>query len=126
MSAPAATLAFCGVAAAALGGLGLLGQAWTAQIRADSAADLAALAASDARQIAAADPCGTARAIASANGADLLSCTWDGRDVLVETAVPATAGLVAEARARAGPAPVEPEPGSEVAAGHTDAVQSAP
>jgi secretion/DNA translocation related TadE-like protein len=108
VSAPAATLAWCGVAAAGVGALGLLAQAWTGQIRADAAADLAALAASDSRLAASADPCATAAVLAEANGAELLACSVDGEDVLVRTAVPVGAGLVAEGRARAGPDPVAP------------------
>lgn len=72
--------------------------------RAQSAADLAALA-------AAADParaCGTAAAIAAANGAAVVACARDGLDVVVRVSVPSRPwagwGVDLTADARAGPA----------------------
>ena len=77
--------------------------AWfAADRRVRAAADLAALAA--ASEIAT-DPCGTAAAVAEANGASIVSCDVAGREV---TSVPAPSrwgpSTALTARARAGPA----------------------
>ncbi len=74
--------------------------------RAQSAADLAALAGATALMRGGA-PCAEARRVTSANGARLVSCSLSGADVLVEAAVsgPRWWGWAGEprARARAGP-----------------------
>ncbi len=74
---------------------------------AQTAADLAALAAASAPGRGAA-PCAEAGRVASANGAELRSCDLDGPEVVVEVVVHGAGwlGLVADptARARAGPA----------------------
>jgi len=72
--------------------------------RTQAAADLSALAAA-AAQVDGTDPCDAARSVATANGADLLSCTPDGSGaVAVEvTLVDAATELDLRARARAGP-----------------------
>lgn len=71
---------------------------------AQSAADLAALAAAGA---VGAEPCARGAAIAEANGADLISCTSIGREVSLEVRVagPRWWGMGGDlrARARAGP-----------------------
>lgn len=75
--------------------------------RAQSAADLAALAGADALADGG-DACAAAGATAGANGADLTSCAVHGEDVVVEVRVtgPRWLGQTGdlEARARAGPA----------------------
>jgi len=86
-----------------------LGSAVVARHRAESAADLAALAAA-ARAVEGEDrACAAARAVAVRVGADVLGCRLDGWDVLVEAAAPLPFGLsdtgTATGRARAGPAP---------------------
>jgi secretion/DNA translocation related TadE-like protein len=74
---------------------------------AQSAADLAALAGAQGVQ-AGRDGCASAARVATANGAELITCTAAGRAVAVEVRVPGprwlgqTADL--EARSRAGPA----------------------
>ena len=74
---------------------------------AQSAADLAALAAADAVGTGR-DPCAAGSAVAAANDARLVACDVDGRDALVTVTVdgPYWLGQVADlsARARAGPA----------------------
>lgn len=74
---------------------------------AQSAADLAALAAADASGRGR-GPCGAGAAIAEANGARLTSCRLEGRDATVEVVVvgPRWLGQGADlgAEARAGPA----------------------
>ena len=85
-----------------------LALAITARHRAESAADLAALAGAVAGSTSA-DPCPQARRAAEANGARLVSCTVSGAEVEVVTSVAAPTWLVrvvSEARgaARAGPA----------------------
>ncbi|WP_310961516.1 Rv3654c family TadE-like protein [Nocardioides terrisoli] len=73
--------------------------------RAESAADLAALAAARALQEGT-DGCTDAARIASANGARIETCRVDGLDVVVTVRVAAArlfgAGLTLPARARAG------------------------
>lgn len=77
--------------------------------RAQSAADLAALAGAVALGTGE-DPCAAAGAVAAANGAALTSCTPSGRELTLEVRVagPRWLGLAADptARARAGPATV--------------------
>lgn len=73
--------------------------------RAESAADLAALA--GAAAVAGGDACAAAAGVAEANGTKLVSCEVRGRDVLVRVELRRDygAGLVAghAAQARAGP-----------------------
>ena len=87
--------------------LGVVAAMIHAQRRAQSAADLAALAAAGALAQGA-DGCGEGARIAAANGAGLLSCTVTGREVRlrVEVAGPRWLGQTADlaAEARAGPA----------------------
>lgn len=75
--------------------------------QAQSAADLAALAAADAAG-SGLDACGAGRAVAAANDALVVSCSLDGRDVTVTVTVdgPRWLGQTADlsAQARAGPA----------------------
>lgn len=89
-----------------------VGGAVTARHRAQSAADLAALAA--AGEVAhGGDGCVTARAWAERNGGRLENCVVEGSDVEIRVAVPLPLGLPLEsaglgpaiAAARAGPAP---------------------
>jgi secretion/DNA translocation related TadE-like protein len=74
---------------------------------AQSAADLAALAAADAVGTGG-DPCVAGAAVAAANDAILVACDLDGRDAIVTVTVagPRWLGQVADlsAQARAGPA----------------------
>ncbi|MEE4024443.1 Rv3654c family TadE-like protein [Gordonia sp. PKS22-38] len=86
-----------------------VGGAVVARHRAQSAADLAALAAARQHVMAESDPCVAARAIADAQrvGARLEHCRVDGIDVVVAVAVPVHLGPFgirdARASARAGP-----------------------
>lgn len=84
-----------------------LGAASLARQRAESAADLAALAGA-ARVLRGRDAaCTTASEVASANGVALRSCSVAGMDVLVIVSAEIRAGPLsgsATARARAGPA----------------------
>lgn len=72
--------------------------------RAQSAADLAALAGAGSPS----DPCGAAGRIAVANGARLVGCTPTGADVVVTVTVTSRAwpgrALTVSAQSRAGPA----------------------
>jgi secretion/DNA translocation related TadE-like protein len=99
------------VATALLGVLLLLGlalgevAAWVhAHREAQSAADLAALAAATRVDT---DPCGAAAVVAESNGAEVLSCQQQGREVTVTVGVDAPHHLgppaVLDATARAGP-----------------------
>lgn len=95
-----------GVLVAVLAAALLLGGVVAARHRAESAADLAALAGAVALQRGG-DPCGEAARVGAANGATV-RCTVDGADVLVEAGMqtPAAARVLAPravARARAGP-----------------------
>lgn len=78
---------------------------------AQSAADLAALAAASA---VTADPCARGAAIAQANGADLTSCVASGREVSLEVRVtgPQWWGRLSDLRAhaRAGPTTADLSP----------------
>jgi secretion/DNA translocation related TadE-like protein len=83
-----------------------LGAAMLARHRAESAADLAALAAASAMLGGPDRACAAASTFARANGADLLSCEQDSLDVRLRVRVRVRAGpLVGSAvgRARAGP-----------------------
>lgn len=72
--------------------------------RAESAADLGALAGAALALQGQAAGCGRAAEVVSANGATVLSCRWEGWEILVETTVRAgPLGLRAGGRARAGP-----------------------
>ena len=77
------------------------GRAALARQRAETAADLAALAAAQSLVRAGTAPCAAAGAAAAANGGQLLSCSIVGDDVTV--AVGVTAPMDARATARAGP-----------------------
>jgi secretion/DNA translocation related TadE-like protein len=86
-----------------------LGSAVVARHRAESAADLAALAAA-ARAVEGEErACAAARAVAVRAGADVLGCRLVGWDALVEAGTALPFGLpgaeAATGRARAGPAP---------------------
>jgi secretion/DNA translocation related TadE-like protein len=75
--------------------------------RAQSAADLAALAAAQALQRGS-DPCAAGAAIARAQDADLTGCTVEGPEVVVIASLrmpPALGGSTIAGRARAGPGP---------------------
>lgn len=100
--------------------LGVVAAIVRAHRAAQSAADLAALAGAGALQRGD-DPCGSATGLAAANGARLVGCRIDGRDVVVRVEVsgPRWLGAVADpdATARAGPGevttvPPSPLPGS--------------
>jgi secretion/DNA translocation related TadE-like protein len=96
-------IAMAGVLMLVAGALGVAEAMVVAHRHAQAAADLAALAGAQQPD----DPCGSAGAAASANGARLLSCQAVGRDVRVVVAVsgPRWLGQDADltARARAGP-----------------------
>jgi secretion/DNA translocation related TadE-like protein len=77
------------------------GRAALARQRAETAADLAALAAAQSLDREGAEPCTAAGAAAAANGGRLLTCSIAGDDVTV--AVSVSAPMVARAVARAGP-----------------------
>jgi secretion/DNA translocation related TadE-like protein len=87
--------------------LGVVAAMVRAHRSAQSAADLAALAAATAVGHGS-DPCGAASSAAAANGAVLASCDVEGREVLVTVQVAGphwlgqTADLTAEARAGPG------------------------
>jgi secretion/DNA translocation related TadE-like protein len=88
-------------------GVGASAGAFVAHRRAESAADLAALAAAGA-VVRGVEPCGEAERIAAANGGELRGCEPDREAVVVEVVVPGPRafGRVTElvGRARAGPA----------------------
>ncbi|WP_207844438.1 Rv3654c family TadE-like protein [Williamsia soli] len=100
-------------AIAALAGLVVLvlyvGAAVSGRHHAQSAADLAALAAASALVLGEADPCAQAGLIASRMEVALASCSPDGEDVVVSVEVHVELGLLghrpARATARAGPVP---------------------
>jgi secretion/DNA translocation related TadE-like protein len=89
--------------------LGVVAAMVRAHRAAQSAADLAALAAASAL-VRGRDPCGSAAAITVANGAELVACDIQRRDVVVavEVAGPRWLGQTGDltAQARAGPAGV--------------------
>ncbi|AZG47449.1 Rv3654c family TadE-like protein [Gordonia insulae] len=86
-----------------------VGAAVLARHRAQSAADLAALAAAQDHVVAEPDPCATARQVADAQQvrARIDGCAVDGVDVVLTVEVPVELGPfgvhVAKASARAGP-----------------------
>lgn len=100
-------------AIAALAGLVVLvlyvGAAVAARHHAQSAADLAALAAASALVLGEADPCAQADVIAGRAGAVVASCAPEDGDVVVSVDVYVELGLLghrpARATARAGPVP---------------------
>jgi secretion/DNA translocation related TadE-like protein len=77
------------------------GRAALARQRAETAADLSALAAAASLERAETAPCAAAAAAAVANGGQLLSCSIAGDDVTL--AVSVSAPMEARATARAGP-----------------------
>ena len=89
--------------------LGLLASAQLARGRAQTAADLGALAGS-ARLLAghSGDPCATVAAVVSRNRATLSSCVDEGGGVVVVRVVVPRAGGAATASARAGPSSARP------------------
>lgn len=108
-SGAASLLAWTGAAGCALAAVSLWGTGALGQARAATAADLAALAGADAVAVGDPAPCAVAEAVAARNSAELISCTRQGDDVLVETGVDAAPLPPATARARAGPAPHDPQ-----------------
>lgn len=83
-----------------------LGVAVLARQRAETAADLAALAGAAQILRGAEIACAAAQTVARANGAELIGCRADGLDLLVELNVEvgsAVFGGTAAGRARAGP-----------------------
>jgi secretion/DNA translocation related TadE-like protein len=106
-SATLFAVAVVGLVALVAAALGVAGAMVHAHRVAQSAADLAALAA--ARSLAdGRDPCASAEAIASANGAEVETCSVAGPDVRLRVTVPGPRWLAQphdlEAEARAGPA----------------------
>lgn len=99
-------LAFLGLLLLVGAALGVVGAIVRAHRAAESAADLAALAGASALARGE-DPCAAAASVAAANGAAVVSCAPDGRDVRVtaEVAGPHWLGQTADltADARAGP-----------------------
>src|SRR5207302_2025349 len=98
-SATVYVLALAMVLAAAAYAVALTGEARVGRSRAESAADLAALAAAQAVAHGASHPCTAAVRIATAHRASLTSCTVAGGDVDVTVAVALTGVLT-----RMGPA----------------------
>lgn len=90
----------------------LLGLAQTARHKANSAADLAALAAAQVLVDGTGSPCDVASDNAAANGARLASCAVDGEIVSVSVSVEVHLGRfglgTATATARAGPVELAP------------------
>ncbi|QBJ97018.1 pilus assembly protein TadE [Rhodococcus sp. ABRD24] len=109
-SGGATILACCALAVLVAVTTGLLhfGGAVSARHRAQSAADLSALAAASALSSGDESACGAAASIITRMGVELARCTVDGWDVVVEATVatgPVSLGTgPARARARAGPA----------------------
>jgi secretion/DNA translocation related TadE-like protein len=102
----------CGVLALVGAAAVLGGAAVVARHRATTAADLAALAGA-VRAVEGADACGAAERLASANAAQLVTCSaTPGAVVDVEVSVPVRLGPLgvfsATARARAGPVEAGP------------------
>lgn len=113
----AAVLAWTGATTTMVAALALLGSGLLSQARAETAADLASLAAADALAVAAPAPCTVAAEVASRNGARLTDCTIQGQDVLLRVTVDAAPLPPLGARSRAGPGPVtEGETGADPAA----------
>ncbi|WP_106348191.1 Rv3654c family TadE-like protein [Antricoccus suffuscus] len=90
----------------------LLGLAQTARHKANSAADLAALAAAQVLIDGTGSPCDVASGNAAANGARITSCAVDGEVVLIAVSVDVHLGRfglgTATATARAGPVDLAP------------------
>lgn len=103
----AAVLAWTGATTTMVAALALLCTVLLAQAQAETAADLASLAAADALAIASPAPCSIAAEVASRNGARLSDCAVDGEDVRVRVEVDASPLPPVGARSRAGPGPVE-------------------
>jgi secretion/DNA translocation related TadE-like protein len=93
----AALLAICAIAAVWMAGA----QAGLARQRAEVAADLAVLAASQAADSGSGSPCVVAAQVAARNGGQLTSCKV--RDTAVDVSVVVTTPTTARASARAGP-----------------------
>ncbi|GAA2056928.1 Rv3654c family TadE-like protein [Williamsia deligens] len=89
-----------------------VGAAVVARHRAQSGADLAALAGAGRAILAEPDPCSAARTVAAANHLTVSECVVDGTEVTVTADVAVALGpfgdRVARARARAGPAGDDP------------------
>lgn len=110
-SATVLVMAACLLGVFAAGATATIGGAVVARHRAQSSADLAALAAADVLiGRAGGAPCSAAAAVVAGAGARLVSCTVGGADVLVRTSVSWVGGSLAaglgpaQAQARAGPA----------------------
>lgn len=108
-SATITALATIAAALIVLIGLMLVSGVAAARGRAQSAADLSALAAARALHNLQGDPCAIAARVVWANGAILTGCATEGVDVVVSAAVGVewmgrATGLTASASARAGPA----------------------
>lgn len=105
-SATPFAIACLGLLLVLAGALGVVSAMVRAHRQAQSAADLAVLAAASA--VGRSDPCGAGGRVASANGAHLLACVVDGREVRlrVRVAGPRWLGQTGDldAEARAGPA----------------------
>ena len=85
-------------------GVTMLGSVVISRHRAQSAADLAALAGAATLVTGRHDACATAGSVAASNSVTLTDCAIDGLDVLVAVEVgTALPGGSAHARARAGP-----------------------
>ncbi|MEU5262458.1 Rv3654c family TadE-like protein [Amycolatopsis sp. NPDC021455] len=95
------------MAVAALSGVAVLGfwlgAAVVARHRAESAADLGALAAASHAAEGPVQACERARWVADRMGVALLTCRWQRLDAFVEVRVPALGLGALSARARAGP-----------------------
>lgn len=109
-----------------VGGLHL-GAAILARHRAESAADLAALAGAQHSAEGERVACGSATAVADADGSSMVRCRQVGWDVLVDVQVPVPVPILgaetATARARAGPA-AEPVDDADVPPGPAVAVST--
>ena len=123
MTSTGSALAFTGVGTALLVSLALWGQATQARTGANAAADLAAVSAATAYREGR-EPCLTAKSIASANRARLVSCqpSPDG-NVTVRVAY-SLGWAEASASARAGP--LEAGAGASEKTGPADSSVSAP
>ena len=84
-----------------------VGSAVVARHRAQSVADLAALAAAQRAMLALDDPCGAARALSATSSVTIARCRTDGEDVVVMAVTDVDLGpfgvRTARAVARAGP-----------------------
>ncbi|MGI8901620.1 MAG: Rv3654c family TadE-like protein [Nocardioides sp.] len=85
----------------------LLGSLLVAQRRVQAAADLSALAGASAASRAG-DACASAARLSRRNGADLVTCRLEGREIWLEVALEVTGllgrSVTVRAQARAGPA----------------------